>query len=657
MLSLVARISRRHSTTNSSKSLIYKITHQQENDRTYSQENNNNNNNKNDNKKRKEQTNKTMSINESGSTSGRKYIPPFLRKQLMEEATVSQSSRVGFSRGTNVDDGNGAVTSGGIYGGFRTRSNWATNEPITRGGAYGSSRRGSYGRDGLFGGRDAYVRHEDNEESLFKDSINAGINFDNYDNIPVETFGKNCPEPIETFESANLPPLLMNNLERAKFTKPTPVQKYSIPIVAQGRDLMACAQTGSGKTGGFLFPMIMTILNKGVSKPTEQDMSGYYTKCVPTALVLAPTRELCTQIYDESRKFLFKTGLRSVCVYGGADIRYQIQQLSYGCEILVATPGRLVDLIDRGHVSLSGIQFLTLDEADRMLDMGFEQQIRYIVEKTGMPEAGKRTTLMFSATFPKQIQSLARDFLHDYIFLTVGRVGSTTDDITQQFEFCEEHNKRELLLQHVSKSRDGLLLIFSATKQNADELEEFLIQNGYRATSIHGDKTQRERESALKQFKKGITPILVATDVASRGLDIPNVQHVINYDLPENIDDYVHRIGRTGRAGNKGLTTAFFTEKNRNIASDMIKLLREAKQSVPSLLLKANEEARLLKFDKRKGKANGTPFGYKGSSYGGSRGYDRSEGGAPRYGSSRGRFGAGRGGSHSNGYRSREYDF
>jgi ATP-dependent RNA helicase DDX3X len=584
--------------------------------------------------KEKNTTNESRKKSTMASTndSGRKYVPPFMRKQIMEGASAErphQSRDDGYSNGNNNrrwEEDRGGYERRAPQGGYNDRGGYNNDRP-------------RYDRGGGFGGpqKDTYTRQEENEEVLFKQTT-VGINFDNLDNIPVETFGKNCPDPITSFDQvSHFPPLLLANIKRANFAKPTPVQKYSIPIIAAGRDLMACAQTGSGKTGGFLFPMITHLLTKGISQPTEDDMSGYTRKCVPSALVLAPTRELCTQIYDESRKFLYKTGLKSVCVYGGADIRYQIKQLGYGCEILVATPGRLVDLIDRGHVSLSGVKFLTLDEADRMLDMGFEQQIRYIVEKTGMPEAGSRSTLMFSATFPKNIQKLAQDFLHDYIFLTVGRVGSTTDDITQQFEFCDEYNKKDLLMQHVQRTNDGLCLIFTATKQNADELEDFFTHNGYRATSIHGDRSQRERESALKNFRKGQTPILVATDVASRGLDIPNVAHVINYDLPENIDDYVHRIGRTGRAGNKGLTTAFFTDKNRNIAADLVKLLRDAKQTVPAALLKANEEARLIKSEKKVKKpfARGShPFGgggrdggYSGGGSGGNRGYGSRDGG------------------------------
>jgi ATP-dependent RNA helicase DDX3X len=491
-------------------------------------------------------------------------------------------------------------------------------------------------------GSDRYTREEASEEELFSTNINSGINFDKYENIPVETKGRNVPEPIDDFKSIKLPPTLQRNIELAKFVRPTPVQRYSIPIVGNKRDLMACAQTGSGKTGGFLFPVISRLLLENI-RPDENssnaDNYGGYSgrrKAAPTVLVLAPTRELTTQIYDEARKFTYKTGLHSIVVYGGTDIRYQITQCQRGCDILVATPGRLVDLIDRGHVTLTNVHFLVLDEADRMLDMGFEPQIRYIVEKAGMPEAGVRNTLMFSATFPKNIQKLAADFLHDYVFLTVGRVGSTTENITQQFESCTDYNKKDLLLQHINRSKDGLTLIFVQTKKEADYLENFLVQNNFRTSSIHGDRTQREREIALKNFKKGITPILVATDVASRGLDIDNVNHVINYDMPENIDDYVHRIGRTGRAGNVGVSTAFFTDKNKNLAADLIKLLEETNQIVPDFMKRAREESKYGSsggYGRRGGyggsRGGGHPFsggfgyGNRGSGYGGSRGHDR----------------------------------
>lgn len=301
-------------------------------------------------------------------------------------------------------------------------------------------------------------------------------------------------------------------------------------------------------------------------------------------MILAPTRELVSQIHEEARKFAYRSWVRTAVVYGGADISLQLKQIDRGCDLLAATPGRLVDLIERGRISLSNIRYLVLDEADRMLDMGFEPQIRRIVQGEDMPGVEDRQTLMFSATFPRDIQMLAKDFLKDYIFLSVGRVGSTSENITQKIEYVEDADKRSVLLDILASQQGSLTLIFVETKKMADMLSDFLMMNNLPATSIHGDRTQREREHALATFRQGVTPILVATAVAARGLDIPNVTHVINYDLPSDIDDYVHRIGRTGRAGNTGLSTAFFNRGNRNIVRELVELLREANQEIPSWL-------------------------------------------------------------------------
>ncbi|KAI8333293.1 P-loop containing nucleoside triphosphate hydrolase protein, partial [Choanephora cucurbitarum] len=431
------------------------------------------------------------------------------------------------------------------------------------------------------------------EKELFgtagdSETVHTGIHFDQYDTIPVEASGRSVPPCIEEFTSPPMDAHLLNNIELARYKKPTPIQKASIPIVMHSRDLMACAQTGSGKTGGFLFPVLSSLFEKGPTRAIDE--SSYRShKTYPEVLVLAPTRELASQIYDEAKKLAYRSWVRPCVVYGGADMGQQLRQLNHGCDILVATPGRLVDLIERGRISLTYIRILILDEADRMLDMGFEPQIRRVVEE--MPS--KRQTLMFSATFPSNIQLLARDFLKDYIFLSVGRVGATSKNIIQKLEYVEEEEKRSVLLDILSSSPSeaGLTLIFVETKRMADILSEFLMDHRFPATSIHGDRSQREREYALEAFRTGRAPIMVATAVAARGLDIPNVTHVISYDLPTDVDDYVHRIGRTGRAGNMGMATAFFNRGNRNIARDLVDLLREAKQEIPSWLESMTRES------------------------------------------------------------------
>lgn len=337
-----------------------------------------------------------------------------------------------------------------------------------------------------------------------------------------------------------------------------------------------------GKTGGFLFPVIVMLLRRGALPEPE----GRRAKCsYPSALILAPTRELASQILDEALKFTYCTGLRAVVVYGGANVQDQQRELERGVDVIVATPGRLVDLIERGRIKLDIIQFLVLDEADRMLDMGFEPQIRRIVQEEGMPRA--RQTFMFSATFPIEIQRLAGDFLTDYIFVAVGSVGAPSRDVIQRVEWVEQHDKINTILDalgSILSNGGGLILVFVETKRGADQLEETLYRNNIPAASIHGDKSQREREDALKSFKSGRIPVLVATDVAARGLDIPNVTNVINYDLPSNLEDYIHRIGRTGRVGNVGNALSFFNDKNSNIGRELAESLLNNEQECPEWL-------------------------------------------------------------------------
>ncbi|CCC68257.1 hypothetical protein NCAS_0B01730 [Naumovozyma castellii] len=530
--------------------------------------------------------NMNINDNESG------YVPPHLRGGSRSRGGSRPSSRNSNYEGNNNEGSffgfNNRRGGGSFRGGRGGRGGFDNNY-----GPRGASNRGRW-EDGkhIPGPRNPKVELElygAAEDPQFQSS---GINFDNYDDIPVEASGDNVPEAITAFTSPPLDELLLENIKLARFTKPTPVQKYSVPIVAAGRDLMACAQTGSGKTGGFLFPVLSESFKTGPTVVDNAQSHGYYQKkAYPTAVIMAPTRELATQIFDEAKKFCYRSWVQPCVVYGGSPIGNQMREMDRGCDLLVATPGRLSDLIDRGKISLSNVKYLVLDEADRMLDMGFEPQIRAIVEGADMTPVGERQTLMFSATFPADIQHLARDFLADYIFLSVGRVGSTSENITQRVLYVENQDKKSALLDLLSASNDGLTLIFVETKRMADQLTDFLIMQDFRATAIHGDRTQQERERALAAFRSGRANLLVATAVAARGLDIPNVTHVINYDLPGDIDDYVHRIGRTGRAGNTGVATAFFNRDNSNIVKGLYEILSEANQDVPAFLNDAMRDA------------------------------------------------------------------
>ncbi|VDP26870.1 unnamed protein product [Heligmosomoides polygyrus] len=427
-------------------------------------------------------------------------------------------------------------------------------------------------------------------------NMNSGINFDNYESIPVEVSGENAPEAISAFTDANMHEWIQQNVDKSGYRKPTPVQKYSLPTLLGNRDLMSCAQTGSGKTAAFLLPIIHHILVNGPEaiRPSMMSSSGRRT-FYPAALVLAPTRELAIQIHKEAAKFSYRTNIITAILYGGREnYREQINRLRGGCHILIATPGRLIDILDQGYIGLAGCRYLVLDEADRMLDMGFEPQIRKIVSQ-GMPPKTERITAMFSATFPKQIQTLAQDFLKpNYVFLAVGRVGSTSENIDQQVLLVEEFDKRKMLMNILT--REGLdaslVLVFVETKRGANELAYVLQRQQINAVAIHGDLKQFERERNLELFRSGANPVLVATAVAARGLDIPNVRHVVNYDLPGDIDEYVHRIGRTGRCGNTGRATSFFTEKNRALARDLSQLLGESNQEIPEFLLRMAAEGR-----------------------------------------------------------------
>ncbi|KAG5564525.1 hypothetical protein RHGRI_000644 [Rhododendron griersonianum] len=530
------------------------------------------------------------------------YIPPYLRTTTSNNTTPF-GSQTDFSSGPRFTAPN-------------------------RGRGHG---RGRWGQNRQFHDRSTNANPFDlsekfDELEVVEDgNVGQGINFDAYEDIPVETSGSDIPPAVKTFAEIDLGKALNENIRRCKYVRPTPVQRHAIPIALAGRDLMACAQTGSGKTAAFCFPIISGIMRnpKSMSVPVWGGRGGGGV-AYPLALILSPTRELSCQIHEEAKKFSYQTGVKIVVAYGGAPISQQLRNLEKGVDILVATPGRLVDMIERERVSLRMIKYLALDEADRMLDMGFEPQIRRIVEQMGMPRPGPRQTMLFSATFPTEIQKLASDFLSNYIFLAVGRVGSSTDLIAQKVEYVQEMDKRNYLMSLLhAQSANGaygkhaLTLVFVETKRGADALEHWLCMNGFPAAAIHGDKVQMERERALKSFKTGVTPLLVATDVAARGLDIPHVAHVVNFDLPKDIDDYVHRIGRTGRAGKSGLATAFFSDKNMPLAKSLVELMLEAKQEVPSWLTQYAESSSAYGSSGRGRRYGGGKFGgrdYRNSS-------------------------------------------
>jgi ATP-dependent RNA helicase DDX3X len=386
-------------------------------------------------------------------------------------------------------------------------------------------------------------------------SVEVGINFDNYDDVEVEITGPNAPEGLETWQSCDFSPVIRFNLTKCKFKKPTPIQKWSVPCVRNFRNTMACAQTGSGKTAAFLVPTIDNLLRR----EDRRTQKIYREPFLPRCLVIAPTRELAQQIHEQARKFLYCTGMRACCAFGGQKAYIQLNNFKHGMDVLIGTPGRLNDMVGRRNISLAAVQFLILDEADRMLDMGFDPQIREICQEHDLPEKEDRTTLMFSATFPSQIQQLAADFMgKDYLFIAIGRIGAASEMVTQQLiEVSHGRNGKFNTLVDLLEEIEGKVLVFTATKRTADDLHYDLEDKGHKTEAIHGDKSQGERESALKAFKTGKVRIMVGTDVCARGLDIPNVEYVIQYDLSHNIDDHVHRIGRTGRCGNEGIAIAF----------------------------------------------------------------------------------------------------
>jgi ATP-dependent RNA helicase DDX5/DBP2 len=388
------------------------------------------------------------------------------------------------------------------------------------------------------------------------------------------------PKPVRSFDHISLPPAVLSAVQSAGFPGPSPIQSLGWPTALSGRDMVGVAQTGSGKTLAFLLPALVHMAAQPQLRPGDG----------PMALVLAPTRELAGQIQAEAAKFTQGSDIRITAVFGGAPRYNQASDLRRGVELVIATPGRLMDFLESGVTNLKRVTYLCLDEADRMLDMGFEPQIRKIVSQI-RPD---RQTLMWSATWPKEIQRMARDFCkEDPIKLTIGSDELTCNaKIVQQIEVVGEYEKRGRFMEWIknASSGGGKILIFTETKRGADSLTRELQYQQLSAQAIHGDKDQRQRDRTLAEFKSGRCNIMVATDVAQRGLDVKDVQFVVNYDVPKTFEDYIHRIGRTGRAGADGTAVTFFpadayTPDVIRMARNIAKGMRDVGQQPPQALL------------------------------------------------------------------------
>lgn len=364
-----------------------------------------------------------------------------------------------------------------------------------------------------------------------------------------------------SFKELNLSQSLLDALETVGYTTPTPIQEQSIPPILAGRDIFGCAQTGTGKTAAFALPILQLL------EPTEPVLGKRKVR----ALILAPTRELAAQIGESFKDYGRSSKLRSAVIFGGVSQGKQVNQLNAGIDILIATPGRLLDLMQQGHISLQHITHFVLDEADRMLDMGFIHDIKKVLLK--LPK--NKQTIFFSATVSPEIKQLAGTLLYDPANVQVTPISSTAELVNQRVFYVEKEAKRSLLKQVIESENIEHALVFTRTKHGADKVARDLNKFGVRSEAIHGNKSQNARERALAGFKNRDIRVLVATDIASRGIDVDQLSHVINYELPEVAETYVHRIGRTGRAGASGKAISFCSSDEKQYLKSIVKLINQ----------------------------------------------------------------------------------
>jgi ATP-dependent RNA helicase DDX41 len=396
--------------------------------------------------------------------------------------------------------------------------------------------------------------------------------------------GEEIPPPIKNFKDMRFPDPILKMLKTKGIVQPTPIQVQGLPVILSGRDMIGIAFTGSGKTLVFVLPMIMMAMQEETMMPIVPGEG-------PFGLIICPSRELARQTYEVIEQFLLplkEAGypeLRPLLCIGGIDMRSQLEIVKKGVHIVVATPGRLKDMLAKKKMNLDNCRYLTLDEADRLVDLGFEDDIREVFDHF----KAQRQTLLFSATMPTKIQNFARSALVKPIIVNVGRAGAANLDVIQEVEYVKQEAKIVYLLECLQKTPPPVL-IFCENKADVDDIHEYLLLKGVEAVAIHGGKDQEEREYAISSFKAGKKDVLVATDVASKGLDFPDIQHVINYDMPAEIENYVHRIGRTGRCGKTGIATTFINKnQSETTLLDLKHLLQEAKQRIPPVLAELND--------------------------------------------------------------------
>ncbi|EHY65974.1 ATP-dependent RNA helicase DDX17 [Nematocida ausubeli] len=475
---------------------------------------------------------------------------------------------------------------------------------------FGGARRAGFGDSMQDNGpvefeKEFYTEHSEQEKMTNQEVEELRNKFD------ITITGDGVPKPCTKFEYFGFPASVMAAFKSAGYSEPTPIQAQGWPLALSGRDMVGVANTGSGKTLSFILP---ALIHAKAQKPLRQGDG-------PIVLVLAPTRELVSQIEEEACKYAKYFGLRTVAVFGGAPAGPQKGAIRRGAEILIATPGRLIDLYEQKAVFMSRVSFLVLDEADRMLDMGFEPQLKKIIPETNP----NKQTLMWSATWPKEVRSLARNYMKDYIQIKIGSAELVANVKITQKTFIVDHWEKDKMLSDVLADVAGdeklnpKIIIFCNQKRRCDDLVEKMQEYGWPAEALHGDKPQNQRDRIIQDFKSGKRSILVATDVAARGLDVKDVKAVINYDFPTNCEDYIHRIGRTARGNSEeGLALTFFSPKDdRSNARKYVEILKDSNQEVPQDLAALASRG--------------------GDSYGGNSRF----GGGNRFGGSSSRFGGG----------------